>query len=102
FIVEPISRYPVVVQDIALTVDSAVPAAEVEHLIRQTGGALLADARLFDVYRGEPLPPGKKSLAYTLTFQALDRVLSDGEAAKLRDKIVNRLKREVGAELRSG
>lgn len=102
FIVKPISRYPVVVQDIALTVDSAVPAAEVEHLIRQTGGALLADARLFDVYRGEPLPPGKKSLAYTLTFQALDRVLSDGEAAKLRDKIVNRLKREVGAELRSG
>lgn len=102
FIVKPISRYPVIVQDIALTVDEKVQAASVTTLIRQTGGALLNRVELFDVYHGEPLPPGKKSLAYTLTFQALDHVLSDTDAAKLRDKIVARLKRELGAELRSG
>lgn len=102
FIVKPISRYPVVVQDIALIVDENVQAARVEALIRQTGGALLNRVALFDVYRGAPLPNGKKSLAYTLTFQALDHVLSDADAAKLREKIVRRLEREVGAELRSG
>jgi phenylalanyl-tRNA synthetase beta chain len=101
FIVTPISRYPAVVQDIALLVDETAQAARIEALIRQTGGALLRDVRLFDVYRGAPLPAGKKSLAYTLVFQALDHVLSDTDAGKLRDKIVGRLKREVGAELRS-
>lgn len=102
FIVKPISRYPAVVQDIALVMDENVESARVELLIRQTGGTLLTGARLFDVYRGAPLPPEKKSLAYTLTFQALDHVLSDAEAGKLRDKIVARLTRELGAELRSG
>jgi phenylalanyl-tRNA synthetase beta chain len=102
FIVKPISRYPAVVQDIALIVEESIEAGRVEALIRQTGGTLLSDARLFDIYRGEPLPSGKKSLAYTLTFQAPDHVLSDTDAAKLRDKVVNRLKREVRAELRTG
>ncbi len=101
FIVKPIARYPAIVQDIALIVDENVQAARVETLIRQTGGALLNDARLFDLYRGAPLPPEKKSLAYTLTFQALDHVLSDTDAAKIREKIVRRLERELGAELRS-
>lgn len=102
FIVIPISRYPAVVQDIALLVNETIPEAQVEWLIRQTGGALLTRAELFDLYRGDPLPPHKKSLAFRLTFQALDRVLSDTDAAKLREKIVQRTAREFGAELRSG
>lgn len=102
FIVKPISRYPVVVQDIALIVDESVQAARLQELIRQTGGAVLNRVQLFDVYRGAPLPAGKKSLAYTLTFQALDHVLSDTDAGKLREKIVRRLEREMGAGLRSG
>ncbi len=61
---------------------------------------MLADARLFDVYRGEQLGEGKKSLAYALTYQAPDRTLTDKEAAKIRKKIVKRLEYEVGAELR--
>ena len=60
FIVKPISRYPAVVQDIALIVDEPVEAGRVEQLIRQTGGALLHEVRLFDVYRGAPLPAGQK------------------------------------------
>ena len=66
----------------------------------QTGGKMLADARLFDVYRSEQLGEGKKSLAYALTYQAPDRTLTDKEAAKIRKKIVKRLEYEVGAELR--
>ncbi|MGI8586793.1 MAG: phenylalanine--tRNA ligase subunit beta [Chloroflexia bacterium] len=96
-----ISRYPAVSQDLALIVPDEVPAARVESLLRETGGKLLMDLTLFDVYTGPPVPPGRRSLAYTLTFQALDRTLGDEEVTKLRTKIVGRLKREVGAELRT-
>ena len=99
--VEEIPQYPAVLRDIALVVDDAIPAAEIEALIVQTGGPLLADLCLFDVYRGEQLPAGKKSLAYALAFQAPDKTLTDKEANKLRDKIVRRLERETGAVLRS-
>ncbi|MGE5141485.1 MAG: phenylalanine--tRNA ligase subunit beta, partial [Rudaea sp.] len=101
FRVKPLSRYPAVVQDIALIVDEQVPAAQVSDLIRQTGGALLASAVLFDVYEGDPLPQGKRSLAYRLSFQSAERGLSDADAGKVREKIVQRLTRELGAELRS-
>jgi phenylalanyl-tRNA synthetase beta chain len=100
FAVAPVPQYPAVYRDIALVMDDALPAAEVEHLILQTGGSLLADVRLFDVYRGEQLPAGKKSLAYALSFQAPDRTLTDSDANKLRDKIARRLERELGAQLR--
>ncbi len=102
FRVKPLSRYPAVVQDIAVIVDETVPEAQVEGLIRQAGGALLTQAWLFDVYHGDPLPPGMKSLAYRLTFQAPDRGLTDADAGKIRERIVVRLKRELGAELRGG
>ncbi len=100
FAVRPPSRYPGVVQDLALVVEEAVPAERVQELILQTGGTLLQRIVLFDVYRGEPIPAGKKSLAYALTFQSMDRTLSDADASKVRDKIVNRLRHELGAELR--
>jgi phenylalanyl-tRNA synthetase beta chain len=102
FSVRSPSRYPAVIQDLAVIVDDPVPAERVYALIRQTGGDLLQRAVLFDVYRGEPIPSGRKSLAYALTFQAMDRTLSDADASKIRDKIVNRLRHEIGAELRGG
>ena len=73
-----------------------------QSLIAQTGGNLLTRAVLFDVYRGDQIPKGKKSLAYALTFQAADRTLSDADASKVREKIIARLKREINAELRGG
>jgi phenylalanyl-tRNA synthetase beta chain len=99
--VAPVSAYPPVLEDIALVVDASLPAAEVEAMIRQTGGKALTDVRLFDVYQGEQIGKGKKSLAYSLTYQAEDRTLTDKEVAKLRRKIVGRLEREMGAQLRS-
>jgi phenylalanyl-tRNA synthetase beta chain len=95
-----LSRYPGVAQDLALIVDENVPADRVHALIVQTGGALLQRAVLFDVYRGDQIAKGKKSLAYALTFQAADRTLSDADASKVREKIVARLKREIGVEVR--
>ncbi len=95
-----LSSQPPIYEDLALLVDDAVPAAEVADLIRQAGGKLLTDVRLFDVYRGGQVPAGKKSLAYALTYQAPDRTLTDEDTKKLRGKIVARLERELGASLR--
>jgi len=99
--VEPISPYPAVLQDLAVVVDEAVPAAAVQDLILGTGGFLLKNVQLFDVYRGAPVPEGKKSLAYALTFQSPDKTLSDALVAKQVERIVQRLRRELGAELRA-
>jgi phenylalanyl-tRNA synthetase beta chain len=99
--VTSVSRYPAVLQDIAVVVDEAVPAAEVKAVIEEAGGALLRDVRLFDLYRGEQVGAGNKSLAYSLTFQADDRTLTDKDANKIRDKIVRRLNDKLGATLRA-
>jgi phenylalanyl-tRNA synthetase beta chain len=91
---------PPILQDIALVVSADTPAQSVEAVIRKAGGALLREVRLFDVYTGESLGAGKKSLAYALTFQTDDRTLTDADAAKVREKIVKLAEREVGAALR--
>ena len=97
---ETISRFPAVTQDMALVVDESVSAQQVEHLIRRAGGTLLADVTLFDVYRGEPIPAGKKSLAYSLTYRHAERTLTDKEVAKIHSRIASQLRKEIGAELR--
>jgi phenylalanyl-tRNA synthetase beta chain len=99
--VEPISPYPAALQDLAIIVDEEVPAGDVQSLITRSGGFLLKDVRLFDVYRGEPVPQGRKSLAFALTFQAPDKTLRDAIVTKQVKRIVQRLKSELGAELRS-
>ncbi len=96
-----VPAFPPVLEDLAFIVDEALPAGQVQALIEQTGGSTLAGVRLFDVYRGEQLGKGKKSLAYALTYQAADRTLTDDEVAKLRKKIIGRLERELGAALRA-
>jgi phenylalanyl-tRNA synthetase beta chain len=98
--VRPVPRFPAVWQDIAVVVGESVPAGQVQAAILAAGGRLLTDARLFDVYRGEQISAGKKSLAYNLTFQAEDRTLTDKEVAKIQSRIVRRLEKELGARLR--
>ncbi|MFN2216004.1 MAG: phenylalanine--tRNA ligase subunit beta [Anaerolineales bacterium] len=99
--VKPISMFPPILEDIALVLDEEIPAEKVAFLIQQTGGSLLSEIRLFDVFRGEKIGAGKKSLAYSLTYQASDRTLTDEDAARIRNKIVRRLENELGAKLRS-
>ena len=96
----PVPEVPPVLEDIALIVDESVPAARVESLIRQTGGKTVTEVHLFDIYRGEQIGAGKKSLAYHLTYQS-DKTMTDAEAAAIRNKIVKRLEYEIGAKLRS-
>jgi phenylalanyl-tRNA synthetase beta chain len=98
--VTPVPEFPPVFEDIAVVVDETVDASRVEALIRQTGGKSVTNVHLFDLYRGDQIGAGKKSLAYSLTYQAPDKTMTDAEAAAIRNKIVKRLEGEVGAKLR--
>jgi phenylalanyl-tRNA synthetase beta chain len=93
--------FPPVLEDLALVVDETVPADKVEFFIRQTGGKLLTDVRLFDVFRSDALGTGKKSLAYSLTYQAADHTLKEDEVKTARNKIIKRLEHELDAKLRA-
>jgi phenylalanyl-tRNA synthetase beta chain len=92
--------YPAVKQDLALVVDTGVPAGELVEAACEAAGPELRRAEIFDVYVGEQIPPGKKSVAVALEFQSPERTLSDEDAAMLRRKIVHALAERFGAELR--
>jgi len=98
--VSAISVHPPVYEDLAVVVDEELPAVRVRDLIAQTGAPLVRSVELFDVYRGEQVGTGQKSLAYRLTYQADDRTLTDRAVSRVRDRIVRRLGQEVGATLR--
>ncbi|MBN1964494.1 MAG: phenylalanine--tRNA ligase subunit beta, partial [Anaerolineae bacterium] len=100
FGVVPVPTQPAVYQDIALVVNAQTPAAEVEAVIRAAGGELLEAVRLFDVYTGDPIPQGSKSLAYALTFRAPDQTLTDKQVNKAREKIVKAARQKLDATLR--
>jgi len=86
-------------EDLAIIVDDDVPAGQVIRLIKASN--LVCSASIFDVYTGPQVGKRKKSLAFSLSFQSPERTLSDAEVAKERARIVERLRRELGAELRS-
>jgi phenylalanyl-tRNA synthetase beta chain len=96
----PVPRFPAALRDIAVVVDEAVSAGQAAAEIRTAGGQLLSTVRLFDLYRGEGIPPGQKSLAYALTYQAEDRTLTDKEVDKAHHKIEERLKHILNAQVR--
>ncbi|MBC2638416.1 MULTISPECIES: phenylalanine--tRNA ligase subunit beta [unclassified Rhodococcus (in: high G+C Gram-positive bacteria)] len=96
-----VSPFPAVLQDVAVVVDTAVPAAEVQAALRSGGGDLLEDIRLFDVFEGEQVGDGRKSLAFALRFRGVDRTLTEDEASAARDAAVAAASAAVGAELRS-
>ena len=97
---QPISRFPAVLEDVALVVDDDLPAQAVEDAIRAAGGEWLREVTLFDLYVGEPIPPGRKSLAYALTFQADDRSLTEDEVRVLYRRIQAHTAAELGAAMR--
>jgi phenylalanyl-tRNA synthetase beta chain len=101
FDVEAVPTYPPVLEDLAIVVDENTPAADVEAVIRHGGGEYLAKVQLFDIFRGKQLGEGKKSLAYSLTYIAPDRTLTDKEVLKVRNRIIRLLDEELGAQLRS-
>ncbi|MGQ9512707.1 phenylalanine--tRNA ligase subunit beta [Thermodesulfitimonas sp.] len=94
-------RFPGVVRDIAVIVPEHLPAARLAATIKAAGGGLLRSVQVFDVYQGPKLPPGTKSIAFSLLFRADDRTLTDEEVTGLVGLVVERLQEEFGAVLRS-
>ncbi len=98
---EPVPAYPPVLEDLALVVAEELPADRLAEAIRRAGGDLVVDVRLFDLYRGEQIGPKKKSLAYSVVYQAPDRTLTDEEVASVRARIVREVEARFGAVLRA-
>ena len=98
-IYEPIPRYPAVTRDLAVTVDENVRPA-IEAGIRKVAGELLESVTLFDVFTGEQIGEGKKSVAYSLVFRTNERTLTDEEVHQIHERIVHYLTEQFGAQLR--
>ena len=92
------SPFPAAVEDLALIVDEATPAGEIEQAIARQG--LVEQVELFDIYRGAPVPDGRKSLAFRVIYRSPDRTLAERDVARARRGIVRRLESQFGAQLR--
>jgi phenylalanyl-tRNA synthetase beta chain len=98
---EDVITFPALLQDLAVAVPEEVEAGLLVAAVREAAGPELRDARVFDVYRGEQVGEGRKSVALHLAFQSPERTLSDDDAAALRARIVAALGERFGAELRT-
>jgi phenylalanyl-tRNA synthetase beta chain len=97
---EGIAKYPAVTRDISMVMSKEILVGQVEEVIRKKGGKLLESYNLFDIYEGAQIKSGYKSVAYSITFRAKDRTLSDNEVTDVMDKILGALK-DMGIELRA-
>ena len=97
---EPIPIYPSVLRDLAIVVDQDMPSDKPLEIIYTTGGDMVESVRLFDMYVGDQVSEGKKSLAYTITYHSATETLTDKEVNDLHEKVVKQLNQELGAELR--
>lgn len=98
---QPVSTYPAAKEDFAFVVDEATPSQAVAAAIIIAGGKLLDDVRLFDVYRGPQLGPGRKSLAFSVRLRASDHTLSASETEAARARIIKQVGKYTGAKLRA-
>lgn len=97
---KPLPRFPAVTRDLALIVDEKIAAGELLRTLLQANAGLIADIKIFDLYRGKPIPPGKKSLAFRLKYQREDRTLTDAEVNEFHEKIIELVVNRHGAILR--
>src|SRR5262249_55474671 len=98
---EDVLTYPATLQDVAVAVDEDVEVGALVDAAHEAAGNLLRQARVFDVYRGEQVGEGRKSVAIHLAFQSPERTLTEEEATVLRDRIVAALAERFDAELRA-
>ncbi|MEK4923707.1 phenylalanine--tRNA ligase subunit beta [Cytobacillus sp. FSL W7-1323] len=97
---EAIPRYPSITRDIALVVDQTTTAQALSTVIREAGGKLLKDVHVFDLYEGDRMEEGKKSIAYSLKYFDPERTLTDEDVVKAHDKVLKALEEKTGAVLR--
>ena len=95
-----LSKFPVVKKDIAVLVNKEVPAQELLKTIKNNGGKLLQESKVFDLYDGKGIPEGKKSIAFSVTLGDANKTLTDEEVNKVIEKVVSGLQSKHGAELR--
>ena len=95
-----ISKFPSVKKDLAVVVDKNITSDEIATVIKKAGGSSLSKIDVFDVYTGKGIDENKKSIAYSLTFEKMDRTLTDEEINESIEKIVDMLSKKLGAELR--
>ncbi|MBI2369803.1 MAG: phenylalanine--tRNA ligase subunit beta, partial [Deltaproteobacteria bacterium] len=96
----PLPRFPAVFRDFALVADEGLEAEAVCRAVLAGRDPLLQEVRPFDVYRGDPIPPGKKGMAFRIRYQAQDRTLTDEEVNGIHEQALARLRGELGAEIR--
>ncbi|OON97854.1 MAG: hypothetical protein ATN32_05185 [Candidatus Epulonipiscium fishelsonii] len=97
---KPTPKFPSISRDIAMLVMDNILVGDIEKLIKQRSGKFLESIELFDVYKGEQIEEGYKSVAYNLVFRAEDKTLTDKEVQKVMNKIVNGLETSFAAKLR--
>ncbi|MEH7391694.1 phenylalanine--tRNA ligase subunit beta [Bacillus sp. JJ1503] len=97
---QAIPRYPSITRDIALVVDKAAAAGELGSIIKEAGGALLKEVQVFDLYEGDRMEEGKKSIAFSLKYFDPERTLTDEDVVKAHDKVLQAVKDKAGAVLR--
>jgi len=98
--IEPPPRFPAVRRDLALVIDREFPAAAVVKTLQELGSEMLEDVAVFDVYEGQSVASGKKSVALALTYRAKDRTLTDEEVNRVHAALVEAARARLGAELR--
>ena len=97
---EPIPIYPSVNRDLAIVLDADIPASRPTEIIKSAGGELVSGLHLFDVYTGEQVPEGKKSLAFAIEYRSTTETLTDEIVDRVHGGILDQLERELGATLR--
>ena len=96
----PLPKYPAMSRDIALVVDEDMTIGEIEDVIRHAGAEILREVKLFDIYRGIQVGPGKKSVAFALTYRNNDRTLTDEDVQAAHSKVLAALKDKLNINLR--
>jgi phenylalanyl-tRNA synthetase beta chain len=97
---QQIPRFPSVTRDVSIIVDTAVQAGQIWQFLHNFYPERLREVRLFDVYAGKPVPVGRKSLTFALTYRAEDRTLTDEEVNSIQTRVVEQLRQRFGAQLR--
>jgi phenylalanyl-tRNA synthetase beta chain len=96
----PLPKFPPVDRDMAIVVDDEILSEKISEKIKIVGGALIEEIILFDVYRGKQIPPGKKSLAYSIRYRSRDKTLTDEEVDRIHQKVISGLEESFKASLR--
>ena len=96
----PLPRFPAVLRDLALVCGEEITVQQLRDCIRRAGGSLLQEVSFFDIYRGAPIPAGKKSVAFSLSFRKEDSSLTDGEIEPVMEGILRALEESLAAKLR--